>query len=232
MACSCLPSPKQGSLRMCGVIPPLCLPSWRAEGRHCLLLPSQNRCISTGRQKKKKQKGDGKVTCVFSRQREREHLSPTEKRRNTFRNQNTRWPCLDEPHVDFNSWQCIVLYSQWLLPVVLLMREYGYKLGPPAAEVRQVVDSLMTMKYNTVSVNIELIVNTGTPVQNTVPIESLLLMFCISFIPETAGLVLQLVFIPYWNKVRRGDMLHCVAVFQFFIKIIVCSCHDIPMFVT
>ena len=52
-----------------------------------------------------------------------------QRREDTFRNQNTRWPCLDE-HVDFSSWYWIVLYSQWLLPVVLLMREYGYKLGP------------------------------------------------------------------------------------------------------
>ena len=44
-------------------------------------------------------KGDGKVTRVFSREGEREHLSPTGKRRNAFRNQNTGWPCLDE-HFD------------------------------------------------------------------------------------------------------------------------------------
>lgn len=63
----------ENSLSMCGVVSPLCLPSWRVQGRHCQLLPSQNWWISTGRKKKKKntkkkiKKGVGKVTCLFKK---------------------------------------------------------------------------------------------------------------------------------------------------------------------
>lgn len=31
-----------------------------------------------------------------------------------------------------NSWQWILMYSQWLLPLVLLTREYGHEKSPAA----------------------------------------------------------------------------------------------------